>query len=121
MAETKGKGQALSELQQLRSIVLGEYTLEMDQRLTDLEQSMRVAETSLGKAIEDANQLGSTEIQAVRDLVEDKMSELTVDIHKQLDEIKQMLTALNEQKVSANSLGKALISLGEQLTGSNQK
>ena len=120
MAETKGKGQALSELQQLRSIVLGEYTLEMDQRLTELEHSMRVAETSLGKAIEDANELGANEVQAVRDLVEDKMSELTADINKQLAEIKAQLNALNEQKVSANSLGQALISLGEQLTGANQ-
>ncbi|MEM8857994.1 MAG: hypothetical protein AAGD96_06720 [Chloroflexota bacterium] len=121
MAETKSNGQGLSELQQLRSIVLGEYTLEMDQRLTDLERTMRVAETQLGKAIEDANTLGATEIQAVRDLIEEKMADLTADITKQLSDIKEQLSALNEQKVSANSLGQALISLGEQISGSSKE
>ena len=76
MTNGNKNGQVLSELQQLRSIVLGEYTVEVDQRLQDLEVQFKQAQVDLTRAIDDANTLGSNEIQAVRDLIDEKIEKM---------------------------------------------
>lgn len=115
MADNKNKGTVLSELQQLRSIVLGEYTIEVDQRLADLEQKMGITRTDLAQAIDDANNLGANEIQAVRDLVDDRMAALTADMNKQLAAIQAQLVELQATKVDRSQLGELLIALGNQI------
>lgn len=117
MSESTKNGQVLSELQQLRTIVLGEYTVEIDQRLADLEHKMRVAQVDLAKAIEDANTLSGNEIQAVRDLIEEKISNMQLDVVEQLKEINSRLKAIENSSVSKNQLGNLMIQLGEQIQG----
>ena len=115
MSDSTKNGQVLSELQQLRSIVLGEYTIEVDQRLADLEHKTREAQVNLAQAIEDSNTLSGNEIQAVRDLIEDKISKLQLDIVEQLTEINKRLKALEDSTVSKNQLGNLMIQLGKQI------
>ncbi len=120
MAEETKKGKVLSELQQLRGIVLGEYTIEVDERLADLEHKMRLARTDLAKAIEDSNNLGANEIQAVRDLIDDRLSALTADINQQFSEIQAQLATLQSNHVDRNQLGELLISMGQQIQGKSK-
>ena len=115
MAEDKKKGSVLSELQQLRGIVLGEYEVEVDQRLADLEHKMQRAQTDLSKAIDDANQLGANEVQAVRDLIDDRLSALTADMNKQFEAINAHLADLQHNYVDRGQLGQMLIAMGTQL------
>ncbi|MFT5194116.1 MAG: putative phage tail protein [Cellvibrionaceae bacterium] len=115
MADDKKQMTVLSELQQLRGIVLGEYTIEIDQRLADIEHKMQTAQTDLVKAIDDTNSLGANEIQAVRDLIEDKMAAMTLNINQQLSEIKSQLAALQSSHVDRGQLGELLIAMGNQI------
>ena len=115
MAEDKKKGSVLSELQQLRGIVLGEYEVEVAERLADLEQKMSTAQRDLARAIDDANQLGSNEIQAVRDLIDDRLSALTADMNKQFEAINAHLADLQANHVDRGQLGEMLIAMGTQL------
>lgn len=120
MAEDTKKGKVLSELQQLRGIVLGEYTIEVDDRLADLEHKMRQAQTDLAKAIEDSNNLGANEIQAVRDLIDDRLSALTADINKQFSELQAQLETLQLNHVDRSQLGELLIAMGQQIQNKSE-
>ena len=115
MADGTKNGQVLSELQQLRSIVLGEYTLEVDQRLQELESQLKTAQVDLTQAIEDANMLGGNEIQAVRDLIDDKISQMKFDVLDQLKEIQAQLQVLQDSSVDKKQLGSLMIQLGQQI------
>ncbi|MFK7800640.1 MAG: hypothetical protein AB8G95_03315 [Anaerolineae bacterium] len=114
MADKKNET-VLSELQQLRGIVLGEYTIEIDRRLADLEQKMGSARTDLAGAIADANTLSSNEIQAVRDLIDDRLSALTADLNKNLESIQAQLSDLQANHVDRNQMAELLISMGNQI------
>ena len=115
MSTSNKNGPVLSELQQLRSIVLGEYTVEIDQRLADLEELMRKAQIDLAQAIDDANNLGANEIQAVRDLVDEKSSDINLNVNQQLKAINERLASLEANSVNKQQLGDMMISLGQQL------
>ena len=119
MAAEKKQGSVLSELQQLRGIVLGEYEVEIDERLANLEQKMARAQADLTKAIDDANAQRANEIQAVRDLIDDRLAALTADMNKQFDAVNAQLADLQANHVDRGQLGQMLIAMGTQLQSKN--
>ncbi len=121
MSNGTKNGQVLTELQQLRSIVLGEYTLEVDQRLHDLEVKLRNAQVDLAQAIDDANTLGNNEVQAVRDLIDEKIEKMQFDVTNELKTIQGQLAQIQESFVDKKQLGSLMIQLGQQIQADSAK